>query len=110
MNSTGNKYQSTIKVEFRDLICNIVQSNRKSFHMYTIHRLLSLGLLINFDFRYIDTSEEGIVEIELDLKEHGVVVFSVDLDSNYVKIAEDGYRRTLEQFLDTFETKNKSIF
>ncbi len=101
----GNKYNDTIKVEFRDLIENLVNSSRTSFHLYTIHRILSLGLLVDFTFQYIQVEEpEKYTGIELDLKEHGKVLFVVDIDSNYVHIANDDYKTVLENFLLTFDT------
>jgi len=99
----GNKYQSTIKVEFRDLIKHLLESNRKSFHMYTIHRVLSLGLLIDFPFEYQKVDDPNQVGIELDLGEHGKVMFIVDIESNYAKVATEGYREVLQRFLENFD-------
>lgn len=108
----ANKYQSTIKVEFRDLVSNLVKSKRKSFHLYTIHRLLSLGLLIDFTFQYIKIKEpQECIGIELCLDNFGKVLFIVDVDSNYVRISGDG-KTILENFLNHFDTciSEKSIF
>jgi hypothetical protein len=101
----GNKYHSTIKVEFRDLIDNLVQSNRKTFHLYTIHRLLSLGLLVDFTFQYVKVEDpETHIGIELSLDGFGEVLFIVDIESNYVGIASDNYKDVLQNFLDKFDT------
>lgn len=105
MNIVENKYHSTIKVEFRDLVDNIVNSNRKHFHMYTIHRLLSLGLLIDLPFRYVKTEDPNAVAIELDLKEVGKARFIVDTDSNYGIIADGDSKQILVNFLQHFDTK-----
>lgn len=105
MSIVENKYHSTIKVEFRDLVDNIVNSNRKHFHMYTIHRLLSLGLLIDLPFRYVKTEDPNAVAIELDLKEVGKARFIVDTDSNYGIIADGDSKQILVNFLQHFDTK-----
>lgn len=101
----GNKYHSTIKVEFRDLIKHLLESDRKSFHMYTIHRILSLGLLIDFPFHYRQTPELETVGIELDLGKFGAVLFIVDIESNYAKVADEGYKQVLQNFLDNFDVR-----
>ncbi|AMQ66584.1 hypothetical protein BH753_gp102 [Bacillus phage Shbh1] len=99
----NNKYHSTIRVEFRDLIKNLVESSRKNFHIYTIHRLLSLGLLIDFTFRYVKVEECDCVGIEMDLKNTGKVLFVTDIDSNYVKISNKD-KRVLQSFLEELST------
>lgn len=104
MSIVENKYHSTIKVEFRDLVDNIVNSSRKSYHMYTIHRLLSLGLLIDFPFRYVKTEDQNYVSIELDLKEDGKTLFIVDPDSDYGSIANKESKENLQNFLQHFST------
>lgn len=111
MNIVENKYHSTIKVEFRDLVDNIVNSGRKSFHMYTIHRLLSLGLLIDFPFKYVKADDPQSVVIELDLKDSGKALFIVDPDSDYGNIANENSKENLLSFLQNFnpvyETKKR---
>jgi hypothetical protein len=115
MSIVENKYHSTIKVEFRDLVDNIVNSSRQKYHMYTIHRLLSLGLLIDFPFNYVKTEQPGWVGVELDLKDKGKVLFTIDPDSGYGNIANEG-NITLEHFLQNFDTgcdtltKRRSLF
>ena len=105
MNIVENKYHSTIKVEFRDLVSNIVNSNRSNFHMYTIHRLLSLGLLVDFPFQYVKTEQpDKCIGLELDLKEHGKVIFLVDLESNYGCVANETCKENLQQFSNDFDT------
>lgn len=104
----GNKYHSTIKIEFRDLINNLVNSERKSFHVYTIHRILSLGVLIDFTFRYIKMEEsDKYIGIKLDLDEHGEVLFVIEVESNYGKLADKHQLDKLENFLCTFDTRLK---
>lgn len=105
MNIVENKYHSTIKVEFRNLVDNIVNGSRKSFHMYTIHRLLSLGLLIDYPFKYVNADYQNAqVTIELDLKEDGKALFVVDPDSEYGVIKDDDSTVNLQNFLDHFDT------
>lgn len=101
---SSSKYKDTVKVEFKSLIDNIVNSSRKSFHLYTIHRVLSLGLLIDFTFHYVqvDNSKERI-GIELDLKNHGVALFIVDIETSYVKVSEESVD-ILNSFLKSFGT------
>jgi hypothetical protein len=105
MGMKENKYHSTVKLEFKSLVDNIVQRSRSVFHMYTIHRLLSLGLLIDFTYEYEtnDTSDKYIC-INLDLKEHGIVKFKIDTDSNYGSVADDLSKQVLDNFLKNFNT------
>lgn len=111
MSIVENKYHSTIKVEFRDLVDKFVNSSRKSYHIYTIHRLLSLGLLIDFPFNYVKAENPHSVAIELDLKEDGKALFIVDPDSDYGNIADENSKQILQNFLQHFDTlcesKNK---
>lgn len=113
MSIVENKYHSTIKVEFRNLVDNIVNSSRASFHMYTIHRLLSLGLLIDFPFKYVNTDYPNSVTIEIDLKGEKAR-FIVDPDSDYGVVADDGSKEILQNFLQHFDTcvkpKKKGFF
>lgn len=104
MSIVENKYHSTIKVEFRDLVENIVNSERKTFHIYTIHRLLSLGLLIDFPFEYIQTGDCAVIGIKLDLKDSGYVIFHLDIESNYGCVADEGYLTVLQEFTKKFDT------
>lgn len=100
-----NKYHSTVKVEFRDLIENMINSNRKVFHVYSIHRLLSLGLLIDFTFRYVTppSKNNNDIFIELDLKEYGNVLFNLNTVSNYGGIANTKSMEVLNYFLDNYK-------
>lgn len=116
MQITENKYHQTIKQEYKDLVDTLVNSNREVFHAYTIHRLLSLGLLIDFTFSYVrPESPEQYVSIQLSLKEHGMVLFVIDVKSNYGRIADDESREVLKVFLKDFNTglnapKKKGLF
>jgi hypothetical protein len=105
MSIKENKYHSTVKLEFRDLVGNILQRGRSVFHMFTIHRLLSLGLLIDFTYEYEtnDTPDQYIF-IKLDLKEHGTVQFKIDTESNYGSLSDDASKNVLENFLKNFNT------
>ncbi|APZ82518.1 hypothetical protein Goe27_00530 [Bacillus phage vB_BsuM-Goe27] len=109
MNIPENKYHSTIKLEFRDLVDNIVSRGRKVFHVYTIHRLLSLGLLIDFRFAYIPNNDGTTIIIELDLKEHGNVRFSVNAGTNYGSVLDDVSMKNLTDFLANYNTKLDDI-
>lgn len=112
---SGNKYHDTVKIEFRDLIENIVESNRKHFHLYTIHRILSLGLLIDFTFKYkiLDNPEQ--IGIEFTLMGFGKVMFIVDIESGYCSISRDD-KNLLKEFVEKFDinlnmaTERKRIF
>jgi hypothetical protein len=99
-----NKYHSTIEVEFRDLIDNILGSRRKTFHIYTIHRLLSLGLLIDFPFKYLQSDEPNWVGIELDLKTYGKVRFVLNSADDSGQIADEASKQSMQNFLDNFKT------
>lgn len=104
MKAQGNNYNKTIQIEFRDLIDNLLNSKRKSFNLYTIHRILSLSLLIDYDFRYAQVDGTGkYLEILLDLKEHGKVSFTVDMSNSCVEISNDISRKVLEDFLTKFD-------
>lgn len=105
MQITENKYHNTIKQEYKDLVDTIVNSNRNAFHAYTIHRLLSLGLLIDFTFSYIRPVDPAeYVSIALNLKEHGVVLFIIDVRTNYGRVANDEGKAVLRKFLKDFDT------
>lgn len=109
MTIVENKYHSTIKVEFRDLVDNIVNSERKSFHLYTIHRLLSLGLLIDFPFEYVKTDEPNKVRLQLDLKEYGKVVFQVDTESSYGSVESEEQIERLSAFAAKYDTNIENM-
>jgi hypothetical protein len=105
MQITENKYHSTIKQEYKSLVDTLVNSNRNSFHAYTIHRLLSLGLLIDFTFSYIRPGDpDQYVSIELNLKEYGMVLFIIDVRTNYGRIGSEESTAVLRKFLDDFDT------
>ncbi|AFQ96312.1 hypothetical protein [Bacillus phage vB_BceM_Bc431v3] len=116
MNVVGNKHQPNLKAEFRDLVGNMINSNRSSYHMYSIHRLLSLGLLMDFTFKYIEAEQSDWVRIELDLREHGKVVFAINTDSEYGQIEDEDGREVLVHFMENYVTecdrveKRRSIF
>ena len=105
MGINENKYHSTVKLEFRELIDNIVNRSRSVFHMYTIHRLLSLGLLIDFTYEYrTNSTSDKFIGIELNLKEHGRVLFKIDTGSNYGSVADELSEKVLVNFLKNFDT------
>lgn len=100
-----NKYHSTVKLEFRDLMGNILYRSRPIHHMYTIHRLLSLGLLIDFTYHYVlNSTPDKYIGIELDLKEHGKILFQIDTESNYGSVADDLSTKVMENFMINFDT------
>lgn len=100
-----NKYHSTVKLEFRDLVENMVNRGRTVFHMYTIHRLLSLGLLIDFTYEYTpNVKEDPYVEMEINLQEFGVARFKINTQSNYGSVADDLSMQVLKGFLLNFDT------
>jgi len=103
----GGKCQDTVKTEFKDLIQSLVESNRTRHHLYIIHRLLSLGLLIDFSFRYRNVSEPNKIGIELDLKEYGQVMFIVDTDTSYAEFASYGCKDLLNNFIVGYNTQLK---
>jgi len=72
--------------------------------VYTIHRLLSLGLLIDFQYKYLKQESSLDICIELDLKQYGKVQFSIDSDSNYGCVANKESLKVLKNFLDNFDT------
>ncbi|UXQ88917.1 hypothetical protein Thu_57 [Bacillus phage Thurquoise] len=116
MNVVGNKHQPNLKAEFRDLVGNMINSNRSSYHMYSIHRLLSLGLLIDFTFKYIEAEQSDWVRIELDLRDYGKVVFAINTDSEYGQIEDEDGKEILVHFMENYDTgcdrieKRRSIF
>lgn len=80
-----NRFNKTIESELRDLLYNLARSDRKDFHIYTIHRVMSLSLLSDYSFRY-DKNECGDIVIEIDFGSNGVVRFLLDGYSGYAKI------------------------
>lgn len=109
MNGVGSKQQPNLKAEFRDLVSNMINSNRTSHHTYTIHRLLSLGLLIDFTFHYIESDQEDWVRIELDLKQDGKVRFTINTESQYGQVEDEESRKVLVQFLDHFDVGYEKV-
>ncbi|AIW03349.1 hypothetical protein CPT_Mater192 [Bacillus phage Mater] len=101
----GNKYHSTVKLEFRDLVSHLVQRERSVFHMYTIHRLLNLGLLIDFTYDYCTNSTpDKFIHLELDLREHGRVHFQINTESSYGSVSDERSMQVLKDFLVNFDT------
>lgn len=101
-----NKYHGTIKSEFKDLVWNIVHGGRTLFHLYTIHRLLNLGLLIDFQFKYCpNKTADQYIHMELDLKDYGSVYFRIDTQTDYVSIADEVGLEVLNSFLEDFDTE-----
>lgn len=104
-NIKENKYHNTVKLEFRGVIGNIVEGDRSLHHMYTIHRLLSLGLLIDFTYEYVqNTTSDQNIYIEMDMKEYGRVRFRIDTESNYGCVADELSEKVLENFLNNYDT------
>ncbi|ALA13163.1 hypothetical protein TSARBOMBA_47 [Bacillus phage TsarBomba] len=103
MNGVGSKQQPNLKAEFRDLVSNMINSNRTSHHTYTIHRLLSLGLLIDFTFHYVESDQKDWVRIELDLKQDGKVRFTINTESQYGQVEDEESKEVLAQFLEHFD-------
>jgi hypothetical protein len=100
-----NKYHNTVKLEFRSVIGSIVEGDRSLHHMYIIHRLLSLGLLIDFTYEYVqNTDPDQNIYIEMDMNEHGKARFSIDTKSNYGCIADEFSEKVLEDFLNNYDT------
>lgn len=105
-NKQENKYISVVQLEFKEIIENLLSSNRKDFHMFTIHRILSLSLLVDFSFSYVPSDKlREEVCIQLDLGEWGCSHFVVDIDSNYARIRTEEDRGVLEAFIQTYDTR-----
>ncbi|WNO29793.1 hypothetical protein [Bacillus phage SDFMU_Pbc] len=106
MKINENKYHSTVKLEFRDLIGTFINTDRSIFHMYSIHRLLHLGVLVDFTYEYCkNTTDDKFIEVKLDLKEFGLAYFKIDTDSNYGSIADEESRKVLESFYVSYDTE-----
>lgn len=103
--SNNNKYLDTIKMEFQEIMLRFVESNRKSFHAYTIHRALSLGLLIGNEFRYISSPERNFVIIELDLQEDNSVKFFIDTESGYGNLMCEDDTAKVSEFISNFDVR-----
>lgn len=101
-----NKYHDTIKIEFRELMQDFVESKRRTFHGYTIHRALTTGLLIGFTFDYVrnDDCREN-VHIKLNLEEFGAVTFYINIDSGYGNVLDAESKETMIQFINQFDTE-----
>jgi hypothetical protein len=110
MSIRENKYHSTVKLEFRDLVDNIVSRGRSVYHVYVIHRLLSLGLLVDFTYQYIpNQANDNFVYIELDLQEFGKVRFQINTESNYGSVADELSMQILRRFLDDYDVEGWTI-
>jgi len=100
-----NNYHNTVKVEFRDLVGNLINGERTQYHMYTIHRLLQLGLLVDFTFAYCtNRTPDQYVHMELDLKQFGKVYFKINTETDYASIADDVSREVLADFYENYDT------
>ncbi len=96
-------------MEFKELINNILQSERKSFHLYAIQRILNLGLIIGYTYEYKPCKREDCMKILLDLKKSGTCVFIVNLNSNYTELSSREDKDILRHFLDSFNTDLSEI-
>lgn len=101
-----NKYHDTIKLEFKELLRDFIVSKRRTFHCYTIHRALTMGLLIGFTFNYVSHSEcQKDIHIDLNLEEYGIVTFYIDIESGYGNILNTENRETVIDFIENFSTE-----
>jgi hypothetical protein len=98
-----NKYHSTVKLEFKQVVQSMVEEDRTSYHIYTIHRLLSLGLLVDFTHEYLkNTTDDEYVYIRLDLKEFGNVCFKIDTSINRGGVADERSMQVLRNFVGLY--------
>ena len=100
--------------ELREVVEGIVTSTRNKFHIYTIHRLVSLCLLNNYEYKYLHAYEPNEVRFMIILGEDKHVCFAIDIDSQYCTIENTKSMQHLESLLVEAESKKwhigKSLF
>lgn len=101
-----NSYEANLKIDFCSMLCDLISSERTYFHIYYLHRLLSLGLLADFNYRYVKGDDTGVmVGIMLELGIYGEVLFIIDVDENYAEIANKISRDNVIKFIDAFSDR-----
>lgn len=99
-----DNFSDTVEFEFRDLLYNIAHGERKKYHMYTIHRLMSLGLLNDYRFSYEKVgNDRNKIAIKIDLKSSGVVTFLLDMETGYASIASKDSLNNINFYLHNFD-------
>jgi hypothetical protein len=102
-----NIYHDTMKMEFKSLLNGIIESKRKEYHVYTVHRIINSSIMLGFHFRYVETAmPEKYNEIELQLGEVGTVSFLINLETQYVIIKPEGHKDILHEFIQTYDTRS----
>lgn len=85
----GNMSNIDVKGELCELIDNMVNGHRTSFHMYTIHRLMSLSLLNSYEFKYLETPESDWIRIQIDFDKNKSVKIGINTCSQYGQIEDE---------------------
>lgn len=99
-------YEERLRIDFCSLLRDLISSERTYFHIYSLHRLLSLSLLADFNYRYVKGDDAGsLIGIMLDLGVYGEVLFVVDVNENSAKIANKISRDNVIKFIDAFSDR-----
>ncbi|AEW47505.1 hypothetical protein Spock_63 [Bacillus phage Spock] len=85
----GNPSNMDVKNELCELIDTMVNGHRTSFHMYTIHRLLSLSLLNSYEFKYLETPESDWIRVQITFDKEKSVTIGINTCSQYGQIEDE---------------------
>ncbi|AGT13638.1 hypothetical protein BigBertha_65 [Bacillus phage BigBertha] len=93
----GNIRNIDVKGELCELIDNMVNGHRTSFHMYTIHRLMSLSLLNSYEFKYLETPESDWIRVQITFDNEKSVKIGINTCSQYGQIEDEDSLAVLKE-------------
>lgn len=96
--------------ELYEVIDSMVNGKRDKFHLYTIHRLVSLCLLNNFGFEYMEAYEPHEVRLKVVLGDDKYATFRINTQSQYGTIENSKSLQALKSIIPCEEDKNKWSF
>lgn len=108
MRQNEKSINAAVRDELMELIGTIVNGDRKQFHIYTIHRLISLGLLNDFHFHYLECNRPDWIKLQIITPKDRIVKVSIDINSQYGKIEDEESMVVLKELHE--ENKIKQPF
>nr|DAN11210.1 MAG TPA: hypothetical protein [Herelleviridae sp.] len=100
-------HKDILKIEFKDSLEHF-DSDRHSFRMYRINRLITNGSIIDFDYFYLPSDDPHKVVVKLDLKSYGSLTFEIDIKTSYGKILTNNYNDVVQNFINDFNIYSDS--
>jgi hypothetical protein len=102
-----NIYHDTLKMEFKSLLEGIVESKRREYHVYTVHRVINSGIMLGFHFKYVKSEDpEKYAEVEFYLGESGKISFVINLETQYAILKPEGHKEILKDFVHAYDTRS----